>query len=144
MNKYAELKEANSKKTNAWGGGKMFFAFSDEQFYEGLKKVGFVKGEHKLVDIGGGGFVRKDFIDEFREVFGAFSKVIQKHLDDYDFMVDAFDYELGEHEYFITRDVEDTIEALGLCESDFKERPMLLEALKEGIKRQLEWYKQNG
>ena len=48
----------------------------------------------------------------------------------YDFAFDAFLYELNNHEYVITYDADDAIDALGLSSADFEANPVLLEALK--------------
>jgi hypothetical protein len=47
-----------------------------------------------------------------------------------------FNYELGNHEYCITHDLTDTLDALGLTLEEVNADPMMADALKRAIAAQ--------
>ena len=79
----------------------IFWAFSDEQFWEGAKKHG-IKYKKDLKDvcrITHGGFMRKDEVHLLHEWLSM--DELPEMMKDYDFAYDAFFYEMGNHEYHI-------------------------------------------
>ena len=44
-----------------------------------------------------------------------------------------FRYELSNHEYVYTRDLQDTLDALGLTIEEINKRPLYIKALKEAV-----------
>ena len=60
------------------------------------------------------------------------------------FLYDMFDYELGNHEYCITWDVSDTLEALGITEKEIEADQRMALTLKKACKAQSEWYSKHG
>lgn len=89
----------------------VFFAFSDEQFKEGCKKVGANK-DNKVTSIGHGGFVlskNKDiFIVELKSIS---KKSIEKDIKE-NGMKNIIWRELSNYEAQISNDIDDTVEAL--------------------------------
>ena len=118
MNKYAELKKINQDEYNAFPFG---FAFSQEQFENMKAKLG-VKDDSELLSIGGGGFIRKKdskALDELSERCDRRMKeAIEQDKSGEGFIKDMFLYELANHEYCITYDLDDTLYALGLTYED--------------------------
>jgi len=107
---YHELKEKHEKEFSAVP---IFWAFSIEQLKEGLKKFNIIKGE-KIVNIGGGGYMRKSALPALDTLLASHVKEKQEALKDDNFLIDAISYELGNHEFCITYDPTDTIEILDL------------------------------
>ena len=62
------LQDKHQNEVNSFEG--LFFAFSNEQLKEGLKKVGLEDNEtNKIVSIGAGGYLRKDRREDFKNMF---------------------------------------------------------------------------
>lgn len=127
MNKYIKLKEQHQKEVNEFP---MMFAFSNEQFKEGMKKLG-VASKDELVSIGSGGFVRKTDAKSYVLMLKRMDEEDREAMKDPEYCYEMFRYELGNHEYCITYDYTETLEALGLTEDEVVENPILLEALKK-------------
>jgi len=106
---YNTLKTQHSKELNDFP---MAFAFSNEQFAEGLEKLGITKDE--ALSIPGNGFIRKTDGEAFTELFRRHNQEMAEALTHDDFMVQAIEYELGNHEYCITYNPEPALDALGL------------------------------
>jgi len=106
---YRTLKTQHAKELNDFP---MSFAFSEKQFAEGLEKLGITKDE--ALSIPGGGFIRKTDGDALTELFRRHNKEMAEELTHDDFMVQAIEYELGNHEYCVTYDPEPALDALGL------------------------------
>ena len=140
MNRYVELKRRQEKEVNEFP---MFFAFSKEQFSEGMKKLGLEPDEKdKIYSIGGGGYFRKSDSEKFKAMLDKHSEEIQKEIDgDTDgsgFIYDMFNYELANHEYCVTCDVTDTLEALDLTMEQVEADERLLNGLNKARKNQFE------
>lgn len=113
---YLELKKKHEEETNEFINKKAFFAFSDSQFDEGIEKLGIKKEEveEKIVSFGYGGYCKKEDINELAEISKKhINETIEAEKDD-DFVLGAVYYELGNHEYGYTRDLTDTLQALGM------------------------------
>lgn len=54
------------------------------------------------------------------------------------FIFDMFNYELANHEYVITYNITDTLEALGLTADDINNNPLLAKGLKMARKAQFD------
>ena len=95
----------------------LHFAFGNEQIKKELEKLN-VKEDEKLVDIGAGGFMLKEDYPKFEEMTERHYKEIQdeinKDKDGTGFIRDMFFSELNNHEYGYTRDLTDTLVALGM------------------------------
>ena len=126
MNKYIELKEQHQKEINEFP---MMFAFSNEQFEEGMKKLG-VRSSAELVSIGYGGFVRKTDAETYLKMLIRIGEEEKEAMQDPEYCYEMFRYELSNHEYCITYDLTDTLEALNLTVEEVSANPMLRDALK--------------
>ena len=119
---YREFKERTQKEFNTLP---LMFAFSNEQFEEGKKKL-CVKDDKELVSIGGGGFIKKVDAHLLDEMINRHNKEYKELMQDDEFLYSAFYYELGNHEYCITLDPEDTLEALCLTAEEVADDPRLM------------------
>lgn len=121
-NLYQTLKENQQKKLNSFPIG---FAYSDEQFKDQMKKLGLNETDtNKIVSIGSGGFIRKEDVNDFIKLTNSFDEEIKNAIASdktgTGFIKDMFLYELGNHEYIITHDLTDTLEALDIKPNDIK------------------------
>ena len=89
-----------------------FYAFSERQFKEGLARLNCK--EKDLYSGPGGMFYRKADADKLHAMLRRFDDEMQVAYRDDDFLRDAIQYELANHEYCITLDVNETLEALGI------------------------------
>lgn len=140
MSKYLELKNNNQKRFNEFANEHIYwiFAFSNKEFDEKLKEYNLTKND--IISIGAGGFIKKEHKELYLEEMNrlrrndAFKQI--KH-DDVE-VKKAFIYELANHEYCVTYDLDDTLDALGTTEEEIKKDPRLKKILKEAINEYLE------
>lgn len=93
------MKEKHQKEVNEFP---MFFAFSNKQFEEGMKKLGLESSEtDKIYKFGKiGGFYRKTDVPRLKEMLNRHDEEMEKAIaSDDKFIFDMFHYELGNHEY---------------------------------------------
>jgi len=140
MNKYKELKNKHQEELNNFP---MFFAFSNQQFEEGMRKLNLDPSDtDKIYKLGGtGGFYRKTDAVTLHEMFNRHNQEMKEAMESDDqFIFDMFNYELGNHEYIVTYSVDDTLRAIGLTEEEVNNNPRLLSALKKAKKAQEDWH----
>jgi hypothetical protein len=124
----------------------MFFAFNNKQFDEGMRELGLdPKDTDKIYRLGStGGYYRKTDAPALREMFERHSKemedAVKADTTGEGFIYDMFIYELANHEYCITYDLEPTLDALGLTLDEVNENPALLAGLKKAKKDYLKHY----
>lgn len=131
MNKYKELKEKHQQAINNFP---MMFAFSKKQFAEGMEKLGLKETDtDKIYSIGAGGYIRKEDSKKFHELIdqhdAEMKEAVNQDLDGTGFIFDMFYYELGNHEYCYTRDISDTLNALGYTIEEVRADKKLLQGL---------------
>lgn len=130
---YNELKSLHSKRLNDFQG--IFFAFSDEQFEEGMKKVGLSVDEtSKIYALQGGGFILKEKSLEFKSLLEKNEKELKEFRKQERNLIDSLVYELENHEFVITMDPTSAVESLGL---DMKtiDKKILAKAIKKHLKQ---------
>jgi hypothetical protein len=137
-NTYKTLKDKHSKEFNEFP---MQFAFSDEQFKEGMKKLGLKETEtHKVYSFGGGGFYRRTDSPALGEMIERHNREMKEAIENdrtgEGYIFDMFDYELANHEYSYTWDLEPTLDALGLTLEEVKANERLLHGLNLAKKNQ--------
>jgi hypothetical protein len=114
--KYLHLVNAHQQELNDFP---IMWAFNDEQFVEGMQKLGLKETDtDKVYSIGSGGFMRKRDAGAFNEMITRHNREMKEAFSDDEFAYDAFLYELGNHEFCITYEYEPTLDALGLTEDD--------------------------
>ena len=101
----------------------MFWAFSEKQFNIGLKKLNADKTE--ICSIGSCGFLRKSDLIKWNNIFSEHEKEHEEAMKNKKYVYDMFRYELSNHEYIITYDVEDTLDALGLTWEEVENSDLL-------------------
>jgi hypothetical protein len=139
-NKYLELKNKHQQEVNDFP---MFFAFSDKQFEEGMKRFGLKPTEtDKIYKLSGtGGFYRRTDAQALRDMFSRHSQEMTDAISkDDEFVYNMFLYELANHEYCITYDLEPTLCACGLDEDEVSRDERLLGLLKKAIADYLAHY----
>lgn len=142
---YKELKEKQGKEVNDFLNKYSFFAFSEEQFKDGCKKLNLdaEKDLNKLVKIVGGGYLLKEHKDEYVALFNKIHKEIEQAIKEdktgLDFCYSMFAYELANHEYGYTYELEDTLYALDLTLERINKEPNL----KAGLEKALAKYKED-
>ena len=116
MESYVDLKVRQAKELNDFEG--IFFAFNNEQFAEGMKKIGLSIEDanddtKQISSLGSGGYIRKDRSADFHAMFRRHDEEKKTRKQEEKFLFDSLVYELKNHEYCITGDTSDAINALG-------------------------------
>ena len=113
MTTYYELKKQHSDELNAFEG--IFFAFNNEQFAEGMIKIGLSPDDTiEIYSLGAGSYILKTRIKDFKDMFKRHDNEKKALKKDRQLLLDALVYELCNHEYCITGDVSDALAALEL------------------------------
>lgn len=136
MNKYTELKAKHQEEVDAFPFG---FAFNQKQFDEMMEKFGLTLDDtDKIYKIGGGGYIRKTDSEAMNEMFERHEAERKAAMQDDEYLYEMFNYELANHEYCITYDLSDTLDALGLTMDEVNADPRMADALKRAIAAQKE------
>lgn len=108
---YHEIKEKHQTAYNKiMEENQLFWAFSDEQFKEGLAKINLPKGE-KLTRFIGGGFLPSKNFDKMIEQMKEADKEEKRELkNNKDIKNKAILYELSNHECFYTGEIDNVVE----------------------------------
>lgn len=116
--KYIDLKQQQQERVNNFEG--LFFAFSDKQMSEGLARYGISEEEatEKVSSLGMGGFILKEKRSEFYALLEQFEVELAALKQDHERLLEALSYELANHEYCITGDLEPALMALDLQPDD--------------------------
>ena len=143
MNAYQEMKDRQQKEFDAFP---MRAAFSQQQFQQMMEKWGLTLHDtDKICSIGGGCYIRKADIDAFvaliNKTAAELKNAITADLTGDGFIFDMFVYELANHEYCITYDLEDTLDALGLTAEQINADKRFTHGLNKAIQHYLKNYK---
>ena len=129
MNTYEEMKDRQQKLVNALP---LAFAFTDKQYKAKLQEWNITEEEARagaIVGIGGGGFIRSQDAQKVADTFDSIRDEIRDAIaadqTGDGFIYQMFLYELQNHEFIITQDAAETLEALEITEKDLKKRPAL-------------------
>ena len=135
---YQITKERQQKEFNEFSKKSMFFAFDKKQFEEGMKKLGLEPSEtNKIVSIGAGGYLLKNKVNELENLSKRQKEELkQLRKNKKQFAAGMFAYELANHEFGLTYDLSETLDALGMTLSGIKKEPETFEALKIVLKEQ--------
>ena len=125
---YREFKEMKQKEFNALP---TMFAFSMKQLEEQMQKLGTNKSE--IVNLGYGMFMRKQDVYMLDAFEGKYEAMQKELMENDDFLLDAFLYELRNHEYIVTYEVEDALEAFDLTVEDVKNDKRMLVAINKAM-----------
>ena len=137
MNKYRELTQRQQEEANAlpWK-----FAFSNKQFAEMMDEYGLtVEDTDKIYKLGNtGGFYLKTDSDLIRGTLDRHDRELREAIaadtTGEGFIYDMFSYELANHEYCITGDVDETLDAVGLTYDEVKADDRLWHGLRLALR----------
>lgn len=147
MNQYRKLKNEHQRRVNALP---IKFAFSNEQFREAMAALGLSENDlDKIYTFRGtGGFYRRTDAQMIHETFKQNEREMKEAIaadkDGTGFIRDMFRYELANHEYCITFDLEPTLDALGLTADEVNASPALLNGLRLAKRDYLDEADRNG
>lgn len=142
MSEYLEIKNDNQKKFDDFAKKHIYwiFAFGNKEFEEKLKEYDLTKND--IISIGAGGFIKKEdknlYLQEMNRLNDndAFKQIIHDDAE----VKKAFIYELANHEYCITYNVDDALDALGTTTEEIKKDARLKKILKEAINEYMKDY----
>ena len=109
---YVEMVKRHSEEFNSLP---IKFAFRETQFNTMLKE--FKCKPKDLYSLGGGGYYKKTDSKLVISYFNRVYKEKKEAYEDFDFVYDAFYYELGNHEFGISRDIDSILDALDIPKS---------------------------
>lgn len=138
-NRYKEMKDRQQAAFDSFAEQYCFFAFSEDQFKQGMEKLNLTpeKDKGRLVSFYGGGFVLKEQAETMSELFKQFSEEVHEAIADDQtgdgFIFDMFTFELNNHEYSYTGNPREAIEACGLTVEEINSDAALLAGLKKAI-----------
>lgn len=129
--KYLELKQQHQKEVNEFPFG---FAFDKKQFNEMMINFGLKpEDKDKIYSIGAGGFIRKTDSDKMDEMFKRHKTEIDNAVNDKltgeKFAYEMFLYELANHEFGYTGDIDETLDALGYTKDQITDNKNLYKGL---------------
>ena len=134
MNKYKQLKDQLQKQYDALP---IKYAYSEMQFKSMLKQFETETGGRvRLLHIGHGAYILaqdEKLIDDFLE---RSDRELAEAMKDDDFLYDAFNYELANHEFCYTDDISDALDALGLSWEQIKDDQRIMTILKRACENQ--------
>ncbi len=135
METYHEIKTRHQEEFNSFP---MFFAFSNRQFAEGMKKLDLEPTDtDKVYGFGGtGGYYRKTDSEKLHGMLEKNEKELLKALENDSFALDALEYELANHEFSLTHDPKPALAALGLDLTDIKKDARLEKLLRKAMQKQ--------
>lgn len=143
MNAYKELTERQQQEFNALP---IKAAFGRKQFIEMLESWNITEKEapEKIVNIGAGCFMLKEDTPQLKEISERHAAELAAELDadttGETFKMQMFYYELANHEYIVTGDYYDTLQACGLTWEEINDDPTLKNALKLATEKYLAEY----
>ena len=145
---YQEMKRRHEKEYNDFVEGRIFFAFSNKQFDEGMERIGLKPTDtDKIYSIGAGGFILRSESKAHKEMANRFAReekeAIANDKDGTGYIREMFEYEMNNHEYGYTGDISDTLDCLGLTIEEINNNEALLNGFKIARKAVIDWYNEN-
>lgn len=136
---YKEMKQRHQSEVNALP---LAFAFSEKQYRDKLAEWRITPEEAKagaIIGIGNGGFIRssdRDLVNgTFERIAEEEAAAIAADQDGTGYIYEMFLYELNNHEYSYTGDVDETLNALGISWEEMADKPALLNGLNKALKK---------
>ena len=135
---YEEMKNKHQEEYDTFAKDKIFYIFtsSKEEFEKKLKEYGLSK--ENICSIGFGGFIKKKDKEELKNMLQRHRKekqeAIEQDKDGSGFIKSMFEYELYNHEFSYTRDIDDTLNDMGYSIEQIKSNPALKNGLDLAIK----------
>lgn len=146
MCSYSDLKAKQQAEFNDFP---MQFAFNNAQFAEGMAKLGLSPSDtDKVYTFHGGGLYLRSDAPRLRELISRHSEeraaAIAGDKTGEGYIYDAIFYELGNHEYVVTNDPADALDALGITKYDLVHDERFQKALTRAMREHEVWYATNG
>lgn len=110
--KYKEFKETQWDQLNDFAKENMFFAFSNKQFEEWLQKLNTTK--ENIIQMPWWWFIRKESLKDYNDLIKKLDDDLAIFLIDEENLLQAFVYELRNHEFDITWNHDNSLRALNL------------------------------
>ena len=131
MNRYADLKQRQQQE---FGTFPMQYAFSNQQFAEGMAALGLKPADtDKIYKVPGGGFYRREDGSRLKTMMDRFDQELHEAVagdkTGDGFIYEMFLYELENYEYGCTMDLSETLDALGYTPEDIQADPRLSHVL---------------
>ena len=131
MNRYADLKQRQQQE---FGTFPMQYAFSNQQFAEGMAALGLKPADtDKIYKVPGGGFYRREDGSQLKTMMDRFDQELHEAVagdkTGDGFIYEMFLYELENYEYGCTMDLSETLDALGYTPEDIQADPRLSHGL---------------
>ena len=131
MNRYEDLKQRQQQEFSAFP---MQFAFSNQQFAEAMAALGLEPTDtDKVYKTPGGGIYRREDGPRLKEMMDRFDQELQEAIAEDEtgdgFIFEMFLYELGNHEYDVTLDLDETLDALDYTMDAIQADPRLCHGL---------------
>lgn len=131
MNRYADLKQRQQQE---FGTFPMQYAFSNQQFAEGMAALGLKPADtDKIYKVPGGGFYRREDGSRLKTMMDRFDQELHEAVagdkTGDGFIYEMFLYELENYEYGCTMDLSETLDALGNTPEDIQADPRLSHGL---------------
>jgi len=115
MESYTQLKKRHEKEFSELKG--VFFAFSTEQFFRGIKSIGLDPKDYDkdyLVRFAMGSYCLASTYPQLQELVDKHEKEMNLLKNDPERFVKALVYELQNHEYCYSYETDDSLEVFGL------------------------------
>ena len=117
MTKYQDMRKKHQDEINAFEG--IFWAFNNNQFKEGMEKIGLtVNDTNKISRLPSGGFILKEKVNDFLSMFKRHDDERQQLKKEEKELLSALVYELQNHEYCISYDINPALDALGFTKEE--------------------------
>lgn len=144
-NLYRSLRKIQQKRMDAVIEKYCFFAFSDAQFEEGMKKFGLTTQPEDLKKISrfyAGGYILKEHASELHAVIERnqqdFNEAVQDPVNGEEFLRDAFTTSLFDHEFAVSGSAEDALDSLGMSLEEIRKDPKQYRVLQESMEYVIE------
>lgn len=140
MESYSEMKRRQEREYSEFADRSTFAAYNNVQFREGMESMGLDpdKDQDKIYHVVSGVFVLKNRSAEMDKLFDRFQQekeqAIAADKTGEGFIRGMFECELLDHEYPITEDLTETLDAVGLTPDEVNAS----EALKNGLRLAVE------
>lgn len=134
METYAQLDNRQQKEIETLP---IFYAFNNEQFKEGMKKLGLNETDtDKIYRLGKtGGYYKRTDSDIIYNTLKRHQKEMEEAMQNEEFAYQAFLSTLNNNEYSYTRDPKDTLKSLGITMEDINSNEVLKNAYKRAEKK---------
>ena len=142
-NNYKNFKERQQKEINSLP---IYWAFGKKQTKELMEKLNIKDNNELKEKCFGilGGIALKEDKKNIIDTFKRHNEELQEVLKDDDFLQDALEYELGNHEYIVTYDISEALNTLGITYKEYKENKRINKVAKMAVKNYLKDMKKLG